>query len=56
MKRITLESYRNNPQLSPGPVASARRERAQAMQKLVAGLVHRLTPRLHLGPWIARLG
>jgi hypothetical protein len=56
MKRITLESYRNNPQLSAELVANARRARAQAVHNLVVGLVQRFTPRLHPGPWIARLG
>jgi hypothetical protein len=56
MKQMTLESYLRNPQLSAELYASARRARAQAMHDMLAGLIHRLTPRLAAGVWIGRLG
>jgi hypothetical protein len=56
MKQMTLESYLKNPRLSADLYASARRARAQAVHELVAGLIHRLTPRLDAGVWIGRLG
>ena len=51
MNRITLESYRSNPRLSAELYAAARRARARAVHDLLAGLIHRLTPRLHVPGW-----
>jgi hypothetical protein len=56
MKHMTLETYLQRPRLSADLYASARRARAQAMHDMLAGLIHRLTPRLAAGVWIGRLG
>ena len=56
MKPMTLESYLKNPKLSADLYACARRARAQAAHELLAGLIHRLTPRFGAGAWIGRLG
>ena len=56
MNRITLEAFYNDPALRRRLFEAARRERAKAVRAGLVWLRERLTPQLHPGDWIGRLG
>jgi len=54
--RITLEEYRNNPQLRLALEIAARRERTQALGRIFAGLLSRAKAGHAPGAHFARQG
>jgi hypothetical protein len=56
MYPITPQDFHNDPALRRRLFEMAHRERAAAIRAGFAWLRERLTPRLHPGDWIGRLG
>lgn len=56
MNRITLEDFRNDPELRRRLFEEAHRERAKAVLAGLLWLRKRLTPRSRPPHWLARLG